>query len=243
MSRVMAALWLAGAAGLAQAALWGYVDGNGVAHFAPKQIDSRYGLVLGDAGQPAPAASKVPGKTTSSSGLLTWLDISPEVKRLQPWVRDAALRHGVDVELINALIAVESGFNPRAVSPKGAVGLMQLMPTTAERYLKPVAGGPDIAARLAEPRTNITVGTRLIADLQCFLTLLSWGVWGAFPADLLIRLLVAEGRRRYAARQRLHARRRKAGCSAVPWAEIPRTGSRRAPAGGAARGLPGRADA
>lgn len=164
MRVALAALSLAGAAGAAQAALWGYVDGQGVAHFAPTQLDSRYSLVLGDDGQP-PAVVRVPGKTMSSGSLLTWLEISPEVKRLQPWVRDAAGRHGVDAELINALIAVESGFNARAVSPKGAVGLMQLMPTTAERYLKPVDGGPDIAERLAEPRTNITVGTRLMADL------------------------------------------------------------------------------
>lgn len=152
-------------AGGAQAALWGYVDGSGVAHFAPQQIDSRYSLVLGDDGQPPSSPPRVPGKTMSSGNLLTWLEISPEVKRLQPWVRDAAGRHGVDAELINALIAVESGFNARAVSPKGAVGLMQLMPTTAERYLKPVEGGLDIAERLAEPRTNITVGARLMADL------------------------------------------------------------------------------
>lgn len=165
MRVALAALSLAGAAGAAQAALWGYVDGQGVAHFAPTQLDSRYSLVLGDNGQPPVAAVRVPGKTMSSGSLLTWLEISPEVKRLQPWVRDAAGRHGVDAELINALIAVESGFNARAVSPKGAVGLMQLMPTTAERYLKPVDGGPDIAERLAEPRTNITVGTRLMADL------------------------------------------------------------------------------
>lgn len=164
MKRELAALSLTAAAGLAHAALWGYVDGNGVAHFAPTQLDSRYSLVLGDDGQP-PAVAKVPGKTMSSGSLLTWLEISPEVKRLQPWVRDAAGRHGVDAELINALIAVESGFNARAVSPKGAVGLMQLMPTTAERYLKPLEGGPDIAERLAEPRTNITVGARLMADL------------------------------------------------------------------------------
>jgi soluble lytic murein transglycosylase-like protein len=71
----------------------------------------------------------------------------------------------VDVELLNALIAVESGFNAKAVSPKGAVGLMQLMPTTAERYLRPADGGPGIAERLAEPRTNILVGARLLADL------------------------------------------------------------------------------
>ena len=156
---------LCGMAGLAHAALWGYVDGNGVAHFAPQQIDSRYSLVLGDGAAPAAPAAKVPGKTTPSSSLLTWLEIAPEVKRLQPWVREAAHRHGVDAELLTALIAVESGFNPKAVSAKGAIGLMQLMPTTVERYLKPVDGGPELAERLAEPRTNIFVGARLMADL------------------------------------------------------------------------------
>jgi soluble lytic murein transglycosylase-like protein len=165
MTRMPIAAMLAGATMTSQAALWGYVDGSGVAHFAPQQLDSRYSLVIGDDGQAPAASPKVPGKSATPGSLLTWLDISPEVKRLQPWVREAAQRHGVDAELINALIAVESGFNAHAVSPKGAVGLMQLMPATAERYLKPIAGGPDLAQRLAEPRTNITVGARLMADL------------------------------------------------------------------------------
>lgn len=149
----------------AQAALWGYVDGRGVAHFAPTQLDSRYSMVIGDDVAARPPQAKVPGKTTPSASLLTWLDIAPEVKRLQPWVREAAQRHGVDSELINSLIAVESGFDARAVSPRGAIGLMQLMPATVERYLKKADGAPDVAQRLAEPRTNILVGTRLLADL------------------------------------------------------------------------------
>lgn len=148
-----------------RAALWGYVDGNGVAHFAARPLDSRYGLVLADDGAPPIQGTTVPGKTTAPSSLLTWLEISPDVKRLQPWIREAAQKHRVDVELLNALIAVESGFNAKAVSPKGAVGLMQLMPTTAERYMRPADGGPGIAERLAEPRTNILVGARLLADL------------------------------------------------------------------------------
>ncbi len=145
------------------AALWGYVDGNGIAHFADHQVDSRYGLVLAEKGA-APAA-RVPGKKNASGSILTWLEIAPEVKRVQPWVREASSRHGVDSELINALIAVESGFDDKALSPKGAVGLMQVMPATAQRFMPKGVAPDQVAQRLAEPRTNITVGTRVMADL------------------------------------------------------------------------------
>ncbi len=49
-------------------------------------------------------------------------------------IRRVALRHSLPEALLTALIAVESGFDPRAVSPKGAQGLMQLMPDTARRF-------------------------------------------------------------------------------------------------------------
>lgn len=149
----------------AYAALWGYVDGQGTAHFAERQIDSRYGLVIADSAASAPQIAKVPGKTNSPSSVLTWLEIAPEVKRVQPWVREAASLNGVDSELINALIAVESGFNARAVSPRGAVGLMQIMPATAAPLMNKADGARAVAERLAEPRTNIGVGARLMADL------------------------------------------------------------------------------
>ena len=48
MARSGVALGLLGAVAIAQAALWGYVDADGVAHFAERQIDSRYSLVIGD---------------------------------------------------------------------------------------------------------------------------------------------------------------------------------------------------
>lgn len=55
----------------------------------------------------------------------------PEIQRL---VRQAAGRFAVDPELVHAIIRVESDYNPRAVSRKGALGLMQLHPATARRF-------------------------------------------------------------------------------------------------------------
>jgi len=159
------ALGLLGHAALSQAALWGYVDGDGVAHFAARRVDSRYGLVIGDPAASAPPAAKVLGKTTSPAAILTWLEIAPEVKRVQPWVSEAAKRNGVDSELINALIAVESGFNERAVSPRGAVGLMQIMPATAVPFMAKGDSQRAVAERLTEPRINIGVGAQVMAAL------------------------------------------------------------------------------
>ena len=81
----------------ARTELWGYVDGHGVAHFASHAVDSRYRLVLGD----RPERLPVPGKTDAAERLLTWMEIAPEVKALQPLLREAALAHGLDSELLH----------------------------------------------------------------------------------------------------------------------------------------------
>ena len=147
-----------------RAELWGFVDGAGVAHVAPTQLDSRYRLVLGDRADPG-TPPRVPGKTDRAGGLLTWLEIAPEVRVLEPLLREAAREPGVDIELLKAIIAVESGFNPRVISPRGAIGLMQITATTADRYATPAERLRPAAQRLLEPRTNVQTGARMLADL------------------------------------------------------------------------------
>jgi len=74
----------------------------------------------------------------------------------QPLIRAAAARYGVDSRLVEAVVRVESGGNPRAVSPKGALGLMQLMPARAAQL-----GVRDPF----DPELNLDGGVRHLRDL------------------------------------------------------------------------------
>jgi hypothetical protein len=80
----------------------------------------------------------------------------PAATSLQDIVAAAASRYGVDAGLITSVIAVESNFDPKAISPKNARGLMQLLPETAARL-----GVKDIF----DPKENIDAGTRYLRDL------------------------------------------------------------------------------
>jgi soluble lytic murein transglycosylase-like protein len=96
---------------------------------------------------PAPAApDPAAAEVERASGLM----------RYETVIARAGARHRVEPALIKAVIRTESNFNPNAVSRKGALGLMQLMPATATRY-----GVPDPF----EPEANIEGGVRYLRTL------------------------------------------------------------------------------
>lgn len=80
--------------------------------------------------------------------------------QLQRMVALASGRRGLDPRLVGALVHVESGYQALARSPKGALGLMQIMPATGARY------GVGAARDLLDPAINIDVGTRYLRDLH-----------------------------------------------------------------------------
>lgn len=93
-------------------------------------------------------SSGASGKNTSSS--------RPSPEKLERIVMDAAERHRIDPALVRAVITTESNWNPSAVSPKGAAGLMQLVPGTAERL--------GVKDRL-NPHQNVDGGVRYLRAL------------------------------------------------------------------------------
>jgi soluble lytic murein transglycosylase-like protein len=81
---------------------------------------------------------------------------APRSQSVDEVVKAASGRYHLDPDLINSVIHAESGFNPRAVSPKGAQGLMQLMPQTASRLG---------VANSFDPGDNLEGGTRYLREL------------------------------------------------------------------------------
>ena len=107
--------------------------------FASAQIyswrDENGNLVLSQ--QPRPGAVKVKTFAVDNSAptiRTTRRAVSRRSAEFEPLIREHAAANGVSADLVRAIIQAESAFNPRALSHKGAMGLMQLMPATATRY-------------------------------------------------------------------------------------------------------------
>lgn len=141
----------------AWADIYAFRDADGTLHFSNIPQDNRYSLVMRTpkeplAGETASADSSAPASERRGPA------IDPQLRAsLNGLIEDTARTLSMDAALLHAVIAVESGYNPRAVSPKGAIGLMQLMPATARRY-----GVSDPY----DPAQNIRAGAQYLRDLM-----------------------------------------------------------------------------
>lgn len=136
------ALWRPG-----WADIYAYTAPDGAVTLSNVPADDGYSVLVASPDAAAAAPARGPG--TPAPG-------SARRSRYEKVVEDAARAHGIDSALLHAVIAVESGYDPKAVSKKGAAGLMQLMPATAKRY-----GVADAF----DPAQNVSGGARYLRDL------------------------------------------------------------------------------
>lgn len=133
------------AAGPAAADIYKYEDTEGVVHFTDSPTDHRFKVFMRDIRK---------DRKLRTSFRLSSCARNPE--EFEPIINACALEYGVDKALVKAVIHAESGYNPNAVSSKGASGLMQLMPKTAV--------GLKVANTL-DPGDNIRGGVRYLRFL------------------------------------------------------------------------------
>jgi soluble lytic murein transglycosylase-like protein len=131
-----------------RADIYRYVDANGTVHFTNVPPDARYTLYI--------ATAKEPSELSNTLAYRARPYATSDRKKYHADIVAAAREYQLDPALIHAVISAESGYNALARSPKGARGLMQLMPATAERY---GVNNP------LDPKQNIYGGAAYLRDL------------------------------------------------------------------------------
>jgi len=127
-----------------EAGIYRYEDANGVIHFTNCPRDSKFKLYIKESKEDAEGGTPLPNGSTKDSN------------RFDHLISEFSGKYQVDFALIKAMIRAESGFNPYAISRKGAKGLMQLMPATALRMN---------VVDVYNPKQNIDGGVRYIKYL------------------------------------------------------------------------------
>ncbi len=139
-----------------KAGIYTYEDENGTIHFSNVPTDPQYTMIIPPKQEPKKMARKE--LNSSRQGEFNKLIIAK------------SYQYGLDPALVKAVIAVESDFNPRAVSEKGAMGLMQLMPLTAK----------DLGvSNTFDPAANVDGGARY---LRYLLDYFNWDIELALAA-------------------------------------------------------------
>lgn len=134
----------------ANADIYSYTSEDGAVHFTNVPTDKRFRIVL-----------RTPREASSSDSIApSYGGRAPQsfrnYKTYGAIVDSAAASAQIENALVHAVISAESGYNQNAVSPKGATGLMQLMPATARRYG---------VTNIYDPVQNIQAGARYLRDL------------------------------------------------------------------------------
>jgi soluble lytic murein transglycosylase-like protein len=124
--------------------IYSYVDSDGMRHYTDAPDDIRYRLLI-----------LLPRDRTASGDRYD-LMLLAKAGQYDSIIESAAISTSVEPNLLRAVIVVESGFNSHAVSKRGAVGLMQLMPATATRFG---------VSNLFDPRQNVHAGARYLKFL------------------------------------------------------------------------------
>lgn len=140
----IAVLLLIASVATAGSKIYTFVDANGTRHYTDVPDNNRYRLLV-----------LSPHDRTASGDRYDWMLLA-KAGQYDAIIEKAALSASVEPNLLRAVIVVESGFNSRAVSKRGAVGLMQLMPATASRF-----GVSDPY----DPRQNIHAGAQYLRFL------------------------------------------------------------------------------
>jgi soluble lytic murein transglycosylase-like protein len=134
--------------GAARADIYMYVDDSGVSHLSNVPVDDKFAALIHE--PPAKSPSGDHPVTTPGKSVLV------RSANYEHLIASAARKHRVEPELVRAILMVESGGDPKAVSSQGAAGLMQLMPATAKQYG---------VANVFDPEQNIAAGTHYLRDL------------------------------------------------------------------------------
>lgn len=145
---------------LSKAEIYTAKSDNGVEKWSTQAHDTSYTKTSIIEDQPIVAVKPLHQNPLKAKAIATRSKTSiAALASIQKAIADTSNKYKVDPELVEALIAIESSFNTNAISPKGARGLMQLMPATAKRY------GMKNEQELHVPSKNIDIGVRHLKDL------------------------------------------------------------------------------